>query len=369
MTSGVRGRTTNPTFRAPHSQRVRIERQIAIGRAVLAAFSLMGVLLDPAEHKHFGTVGYSLVGAYVVYAVMVAVLVPRAGHYLGQLQVGSQAIDIAVFSAFIYSTDGPASLFFVFFVFVIIAAALRWQWRGVLGTALVTIVAFLALEVASGFAEGDSQFEFNGPIIGVVSLGVMAWLLAFLGLHEARLRRGVDRLVTWSQDVATDETEEARRGRMLAHAAKTIGASRVVFAWEDEEEPWLGVAAWDGRTSFARAAAKDYSPLVHPDLEGTVFLCPNVGDGSEVLCMDAGQRELHRQRGTPVHQAFAESIQDGVGHLRSGQCGRGSRPIVLSGQAEPVVRRPRSGEGRSGRGRLTRGRIPSAGPPARVGSL
>lgn len=294
-----------------YSHRTRTERQIAIGRALLAVFAFGAVSLDPAERVHFVPALYALIGAYVVYAIVVALLVPRAALYLERLQIVTHAIDIVVFSVFVFFTDGPTSLYFVFFVFVVIMATLRWQWRGVLGTALVTIVAFLGLGIVTAFVRGG-EVEFNEIIIGVVYLGILAWLLTFLGLHEARLRQDVGRLAVWSQDVMLDEMEEAGHGRMLAHASKTMGAPRLVFAREDEEEPWLQIALWeDGHTTHSRAAPDEYSPLVPADLKETTFLCPDARGGHKVFTMYGEGHDLRRGRGTPVHQAFADRFDIG----------------------------------------------------------
>jgi signal transduction histidine kinase len=295
-----------------YSHRTRTERQIAIGRALLAVFAFGAVVLDSAERVHFVAGLYALIGVYVVYAIVVALLVPRAALYLRRLQVVTLAIDIAVFSVFVFFGDGPTSLFFVFFVFVVITATLRWQWRGVLVTALVTIVAFLGLGILTAFAEEDSSVELNDLIIGVVYLGVVAWLLTFLGLHEARLRQEVGQLAVWSQDVMLGEMEEAGHGRMLAHAAGTMGVPRVVLAREDEEEPWLQIESWeDGHTTSFRAAPHEYSPLVSGDLMETTFLSPNARGGPRASTMYSIELELGRRRGTPVHQAFADRFDMG----------------------------------------------------------
>jgi signal transduction histidine kinase len=310
MTAGTPPPATERKVGVPYSQRIRTERQIAIGRAVLAAFSLAAVWLDPAEREHFDAAFYSLTAAYVVYAVLMALLVSRTRR-LGRLQVVSHAIDIGAFSAFIYFTDGPTSLFFVFFVFVVVTATLRWQWRGVIWTTVVTVVLFLGLGIASAFAGGENTFELNDAVVGVVYLGVVAWLLAFLGLHEARLRQEVGRLATWSRATNPDETEEAGLGRMLAQAASIMGVPRAVLAWEDEEEPWLRLAFWDGHTTLSRAAPEEFSVLVRPDLEGTVFLCPDVRAEPEPPITYREGDEFRRSRGTPVDRAFADRYNMG----------------------------------------------------------
>jgi signal transduction histidine kinase len=295
----------------PYSQPIRTEQRIAIGRAVLAVFSLAAVWLDPAERAHFGGPFYLLAAAYVVYALVMLLLAPRAARHVVRMQVVSHAIDIAALSAFVYFLDGPTSLFFVFFVFVVVTATLRWQWRGVLLTTLCTAAIFVGLGTASVLTGGENAPEFNEVVIGVVSLGVLAWLLAYLGLHAARLRQDVGRLATWSRDTTSDVTEEARRGRMLAHVANIMDSPRVVFVWEDDEEPLLRVALWDGSTTLSGAASDEFSPLVRPDLKEAIFRSPDVRAELEVVTVLDGENEPRGLRGALVHRAFADRFDMG----------------------------------------------------------
>jgi signal transduction histidine kinase len=297
----------------PYSHRTRTERQIAIGRALLAAFSLAAVWFDPVERIHHATAAYAVMGGYVVYAGATALLVRRAAPHLNRLQIVTHAIDIAVFSGFIFLTDGPTSLFFVFFVFLLITATLRWQWRGALWTGVITLIAFLGLGIASALVQNYPEFELTGLIMGIVYLGVVGWLLAFLGLNEERLRREVGQLALWSQDVTPGEAEGAHLNRMLAHAADTMGVQRVVFAWEDGEEPWLQIALReDGGTTVSKAGPDEFSPLVPTDLTGVVFMCPDARGGPEALTVYGGDHDLRRHKGAPIQQAFADRFQMGA---------------------------------------------------------
>jgi len=294
----------------PYSQRSRTERRIAVARMMLAAFSLFAVWLDPGEGGHHSKHTYALVAGFAVYSVVVALLVPRASDYLSRLQIVVHVIDIAVFSAFIYLTEGTTSLFFVYFVFALITATLRWQWRGTVVTAAVTLVAFLAFGVVSGPLQHDPDFDRGRLLIGIVYLAVAAWLLAFLGMHEARLRKELDQLAGWSRDAGPDADLGGTHTRWLAQAADTMGVRRAVFAWEDEEEPWLQIALWeDGHTTLSRAAPAEFSPLVAADLEGAVFECADARGGPAALTLHGTEEHLHRRRGPPVHQAFADKFE------------------------------------------------------------
>ena len=286
---------------------MRTARSIAVARLVLASFSFLAVWLDPDERGHHSDALYALVAGYAVYAVVVTLVLWRASLYLNRLQIVAHTIDIAVFSAFIYLTEGSTSLFFVYFVFALITATLRWQWRGTLATAAVTVLAFLGAAILAGQRSRDPDFDLARLLIAIVYLCVVAGLLAVLGMHEARLHREVSQLAAWSQEAALDDALGASHPQWLGRAANTMGVPRAVFAWEDEEEPWLQIALWEhGSTALSRVAPTEFSPLVAADLEDKAFACGNVRGGLAALTLLGGERSLRRRKGPPVHEDFAD---------------------------------------------------------------
>jgi len=294
----------------PYSQRRRTARHIAVARLILAAFSLFAVWADPGEGgSHFAHV-YPLVAGYAVYSAAVVLLVERTALNLSRLQFVAHAVDIAVFSAFIYLTEGSTSLFFVYFIFALITGTLRWQWRGTLVTAAVTLVAFLAFGILSGPLQHDPEFNRGRLGFGIAYLVVVAGLLAILGRHEARLRGEVGQLAVWSREAGLGDDPGSPHSRWLAHAAGTMGVRRVVFAWEDEEEPWLQIALWEGgHTTLSRAAPAEFSPLVAEDLKDEVFECGDARGGPAAVTLHGSEEHPHRRRGAPIHEAFVDKFE------------------------------------------------------------
>ena len=180
-----------------YSPASRAERLIAAGRVVLAASSLFAVWLDPTEPAKFAPVAYSLLAAYLVYAVGLALWVARAAVLPGANRLLSHAFDLVFFSLFTYFTSGPASPFIAYFVFSLVCATLRWQWRGTFWTALVALATFLGLGVYYAEILRDPSFELTPFIIRAVYLAVYAVLLGYLGIHEERTRREMAMLAAW----------------------------------------------------------------------------------------------------------------------------------------------------------------------------
>ena len=189
----------------------RAERVIAAGRVVLAASSLFAVWFDPTEPAKFAAVAYSLLVAYLAYALAIALWVTQSPFLPGAQRWLSHGFDLAFFSLFTYFTSGPASPFIAYFVFSLFCATLRWHWRGTFWTALVALAAFLGLTIYFAEVLEDPSFELTPFIIRAVYLVVFAVLLGYLGAHEERTRREMAMLAAWP-------TTEART------AASTVGA-------------------------------------------------------------------------------------------------------------------------------------------------
>lgn len=288
-----------------YSPQSRAERFIATGRVVLATSSLFGVWLDPTEPAKFARVGYSLLVAYVAYSAFIAVLVWRSHDPAGRQRAVTHAIDLAFFSLFIYFTAGPASPFTVYFVFSMVCATLRWQWRGVLWTAVASIGVHLAVAVFFAEATQEDAIESYRLIVRVVYLSVIAVLLGYLGAHEERTRHEISRLAAWPR-LVPQRLEPAVRA-LLEHAAGVIGAPSAVLAWVESEEPWLYLASWRrGEFSWSRESPETFNPLVASPVDEGSFLCPGADSPPTVLFRTAAG--LARWRGLPLHPELRERL-------------------------------------------------------------
>ena len=164
------------------------ERLIAAARLVLVASSLLAIWLDPHESAEYAGLISRLLSGYFLYALVVAVLVWSWPTTPALLPPITHAFDVVAFSIFMYFTHGPTSPFFVYLVFALLCATLRWQWRGTLWTAVAALVVLTGLGLyAAGFLH-DPEFELDSFIIRSVYLAVAATLLSYLGLSVQRQR-------------------------------------------------------------------------------------------------------------------------------------------------------------------------------------
>lgn len=232
----------------PHA---RAERLIASGRFVLAFSSLVAVYLEPSTPARFQRATYSLLLIYTIYALVMALYAWRSPVPSARWRLASHVLDLVLFSVFIYLTEGPASPFFLYFIFSLFCATLRFSGRGVLATGIAAIAIYGVMAFIASVS--DPAFDASRVLIREAYLAVIAALVFYLGVHHHRLRGEMASLAAWPRELAGGVEDVLRAG--LAHAASVVNARRVLLVWEESEEPWIHVASSvDGRLTLERVA-------------------------------------------------------------------------------------------------------------------
>jgi signal transduction histidine kinase len=168
---------------------------LAVGRAFLTVSGFVAIYLDPTEPARLREITYGVLLGYALYSLAVlayvhrgsARLTPRHGRVL-------HGLDILWTSALTFVSQGPVSPFFLFFLFVVLAAAYRWGFRETVGTAVITVAIFLvetAIAAAGpwpGTWSASIAFELNGTILRVAYLLLTGFLLGYLAEQEKESR-------------------------------------------------------------------------------------------------------------------------------------------------------------------------------------
>jgi signal transduction histidine kinase len=282
----------------------RPERLIAAGRVVLAACSLLAIWLAPSEpSRHAHTVLVLLTG-YLLYAVVMLLVVGRPHPVLIHLPAVTHALDMVLFTVLVYFTEASTSPFFVYFVFSLVCATVRWQWRGILWTAAAALLALVGLSLYGAHGAPLPAFELGRLILRGMPLILVAVLLGYLAAyeHERRLRSELSRLAMWPHIVRRDADPLVRD--LLEHAGALLDTPRVLATWEESEEPWLHVAAWSrGEFSRSRESPATFEPLVAKPLADADFLCQDASLPVPA-CLHTSSIGLQRWHGTPLHPDF-----------------------------------------------------------------
>src|SRR5262245_7168619 len=268
---------------APHphdyATQGRTERIIASARVILSIAGFVTLWLDPTQPPRYAN-AFTFLAGYAAYSLALAALAwrtplpPRWG--VGVMH----GIDLIVFTILIALFEGPAiSPFFVFFVFSLFSATLRWNWQGCLWTAGAGIAAFAIV--------GLHEQEFVADEI--VYLSVVAIVLAYMGAFEQQRRRQIAALGVWPPSEAQDLQTVVRNA--IEYGAGILKTPRVVLAFEEAEEPGCYLAYLGGGQAFAltRESSLAMPDLVPAVLRDSSFLCPDLRAGqSSMLVAEAG---------------------------------------------------------------------------------
>jgi signal transduction histidine kinase len=170
-------------------EQLRAERLLTTARLFLAAISLVAVYLDPSEPSLFPAAAYGLITAYLAFSVVLAVLAALSPSALLAARLGIHVVVIAWAAAITLLTEGPSSPFFVFFVFVILAAATRWGILDTLLTGAVVVFAFMLEALVTSMLLGTAG-KHNGVSVLMRSgyLLILTPVVAALAAQERNLR-------------------------------------------------------------------------------------------------------------------------------------------------------------------------------------
>ena len=224
-------------------QYARGERIIAAGRLLLAVFSLVALLLDPGATA-FWTEPF--VGAVVLYSLVLAGVAWRFPFATPRLRMLLHVSDFLLAALLIFITHAAVSRFFVFFLFSIFSALVRFGVRGTLYTAGAAILTYVTLALLDERIESDTSFL----VLRVASLVVTTMLLVYVGALHERARDELAKLASWPRPAHGSRDEVVRETLTLAR--DVLHAPRALLAWEDQEEPWVWCAVSGPETALTR---------------------------------------------------------------------------------------------------------------------
>ncbi len=176
----------------------RVEQVLAFSRLFLALTSLIAWEIHPVAsgaYYHFGQ--FVLLGYIAHSLVLLALLrihrVPTRGFVLW-----AQVSDIAWPALLCLFTDAPNSIFFIFFLFAMLAAAFRWGFVETMTTAMIGagLLLFQAAVVKYGPAPLQRLLSTNVDAPRIVLrcgfLLLTGFLVGFLAEEEKELRAEID---------------------------------------------------------------------------------------------------------------------------------------------------------------------------------
>ncbi len=235
-------------FRAPLSagEIRRTERWLATARVALTIAALLTLWMEPVRGFVYSRWFYWLLIVYLVHAVVVMLLVRFRPQSTVAFRLVVHSADIVwpvLISMFATAQRGP---FFLFFVFVMAAAAYRWGLWETLGTA-ATAVALLwaeAFAVRIGLEDrwlrvvhlprlGVRELDPQQLFMSSVYLIVLGLLLGYMSENQKKVR--AERAVI-TRVLSSTRVEAGLTGTMqqiLGEMTSIYGASRVLSASQE----------------------------------------------------------------------------------------------------------------------------------------
>jgi len=240
-------------FRAPLSSGEirRTERWLATARVALTIAAVLTLLMEPARGFAYSRWLYWLLTVYLAHGMVVLLLLRFRPQSTRAFRLVVHSADIlwpVLISMFVTAQRGP---FFLFFVFVMAAAAYRWGLWETVGTA-VAAVGLLELEafaVRAGLEPAVDQWlrMVHLPRLGVsvreldpqqlfmssVYLIVLGFLLGYMSENQKKVR--AERAVI-TRVLSSTRVEAGLTGTMqqiLGEVISIYGASRVLSASQE----------------------------------------------------------------------------------------------------------------------------------------
>jgi signal transduction histidine kinase len=197
---------------------------------ILATLFLLSIWLDQSQPANAPAQTYLLLLVYVLFAVAIAALTWRNWWLDARLAGPTHVIDMAVFTAIVFSTNGYTSPFFLFFILPLLAAAIRWGWRETTLTATALVLLYLA---AGLLVTANEQFELQRFIVRSGHLVILSALLIWFGVHQriTRLVFRIDDLDGWH---GRDDDPTAR-ALGLAMAGAQARSAALLLSSADEQ--------------------------------------------------------------------------------------------------------------------------------------
>jgi signal transduction histidine kinase len=255
----------------------RSGRIIALCRLAMAAVFFAALWIDPKQPVRSSTAGYFMLFDYLIISAALLLLAWRNWWWDQRLAWFVHGLDVVAFLAAVYFTetvnDDFTSPFLAFFIFLMLSATIRWDWRVTMLTGIVVTVLYLLVGLAmEGIGIDMDMYRFGRRVIYMM---VLTLVLIWFGLQ--RREQSVARFV---DPPGSAEDRLPPMLEALRYAMTQVGAAMGAIAWADDEEPHIevrsiGLACGTGQLSPA-ALSPDRPFAERPqlfDIPGRRILC------------------------------------------------------------------------------------------------
>lgn len=229
----------------PALESQRLERGLAAVRALLVACALLAVRLDPLREVQQEARANALLIWYLFYALTLLLVLRAVKSISPKIAWPVHIADILWAAAIGLFTGGPETLFFGFYLFVLVAAGYRWG----LHECLLTIGAIVALLIGEAAAASSSwtslgHITLNGVVVRSAYVVILGVLVGQIAEQNKRLR---GEAVAIARLIRKARVEAGMRGTMhgvISELLHIVPARQMLLAlWDSGRERlflWTG---------------------------------------------------------------------------------------------------------------------------------
>lgn len=211
---------------------------------MLAVLYLLAIWTDATQPARGPVETYSLIGLYIFFAAGMVALTWSNWWRDARLAGPAHAVDIAMFTALVLLTEGYTSPFFAFFMFVLLAAAFRWNWHATALTATLLTLLYLA----AGLIVRSSGIEFDPQrfMVRTGHLVILSLIVVWFGANQRWTLFDTGKREMLSEPSLDESPLDAG----LRTAMTIAGAKAGLFLWRDRSRSaFTGLAIDDGSVS------------------------------------------------------------------------------------------------------------------------
>jgi signal transduction histidine kinase len=200
---------------------------------MLAILFLVAVLADATQPAHAPDFTYALIGGYIGLAAIIAAATWNNWWLDARLAGLAHAIDISMFTMLVLLTEGYTSPFFPFFMFVLLAAAIRWDWHATALTAMLLTMLYLAAGLLA--LNAGVPFQLERFLVRTGQLVILSLILIWFGASQR-----LGRFALGERDLLPEPSlDESPLEGGLRAAMSNLRAEAGLFLWREQ-----------GRSSF-----------------------------------------------------------------------------------------------------------------------
>ncbi|HET9307087.1 MAG TPA: histidine kinase [Candidatus Sulfotelmatobacter sp.] len=284
----------------------RVERWLATARVFLAVSTLVAIRMDPTELGQ-SWAAYGLFVFYMANGILILMLLRRRQQSTAAFRLLVHCGDIVWPALISLFAQGARSPFFLFFFFVLAAAAYRWGLWETLGTAvaeavLLWIESFIVLHVwpqgslplrtLRGLHINVTDFEPQRLFMLSIYLIVMGILLGYLAEQQKHLRAEKALVTGMLSRVRVEAGLTGTMEQIFRELLSMYGASRGVVASQEMHSKRVFVGELTQASGGARpefkwleSAPRDAKTYVE-DFPGDVCYTSVRGDKWTALALD-----------------------------------------------------------------------------------